>query len=88
MPLSKNDHMVQALAANRTDQSLHVGPLPGAGPSAEDFFNVHALDSLAKIATVDFVLISQQVAGRGIFRRGLNHLPPCPESRVNHTPAR
>src|SRR5215472_2876140 len=44
MPFSKNDHMVQALSANGSDQPLHVGALPGAGRSGEDFFNVHALD--------------------------------------------
>ena len=78
MPISKNDHMVQAVSADGTDQPLHVGPLPGAGRSGEDFLNVHALDSLAKVTPVDFVPISQQVAWRRIFRKGLNHLLLCP----------
>ncbi len=94
MSFPKNDHMVQAVSADGTDQPLHVGPLPGAGWSGEDFLNVHALDSLAKVPPVDVVSISQQVTRCGVFRKGFHHLLPCPESRgilrdveVNHTPA-
>jgi hypothetical protein len=47
MPFSKNDHRVQAVSPHRSDQPLHVGPLPGAGRSGEDLLNAQASDSLA-----------------------------------------
>ena len=94
MPFSKNDHMVQAVSADGPDQSLHVGPLPGAGWGGEDFFNAQASDSFAKVTPVDFVPISQQVTRCGVFRKGLNHLLACPPRRrmlghveVNYPPA-
>ncbi len=94
MSFPKNDHVVQAVSADGTDQPLHIGPLPGAGRSGEDFLNAQASDSSAKIAPVDFVPISQQVTRCGVFRKGFYHLLPCPQSRrmlrqveVNHSPA-
>jgi len=73
--------MVQAVAADGPDQPLHVGPLPWAGRSGEDFLNTQALDSLEKVPSVDLVAVSQQVRWRGVVWKGLNHLLPCPEGR-------
>src|SRR6266705_6659377 len=93
MPFSQHDHVIQAVTSNRSDQPLHVGPLPWAGRSREDFLYAHALDSLVKLTPIDLVPISQQVTWCGIFGKGLDHLLSGPPSRgmlrhikVNHTP--
>src|SRR5438445_9045485 len=59
MPVSQHDHAIQAVTSNRSDQPLHVGPLPWAGRSGEDLLHAHALDSLAKLTPIDLVSISQ-----------------------------
>ncbi len=81
MPFPQNDHMVQAVAPDGSDHPFHIGPLPGAGWSGKDLLNIQASDSLAKLAPIDLVAISQQVTRCGVFRKGLNHLLSCPKSR-------
>ena len=80
MLLSENDHVVQTVSADGTDQPLDVGPLPGACRSREDLLNAQAANTPAKVAPVDFVSISQQVAVRRRFRKSLDHLLAGPES--------
>src|SRR3989442_993714 len=80
MPLSQHDHMIQAVASDRSDQPLHVGPLPGAGRSGEHFLDAQALDSLAKVIPIDLIPVSQQVTWRRIFWKGLHHLLPFQEA--------
>jgi hypothetical protein len=39
MPFSQDDHMVQAVPPDRSDQPLHKGSLPWTGRSAKNFFD-------------------------------------------------
>src|SRR5215468_7280969 len=78
MPFSQYDQVIQAVPPDGSDQSLHIGPLPGAGGCAEDFLHAHALDSLVELAPIDLVPISEQVTWCGIFGKGFDHLLPRP----------
>ena len=71
MSFSQHDHVIQAVTPNGSDKPLHVGPLPGAGWSAEDLLKVQALDALAKVLAVDLVPISQQVTWAPYLRERL-----------------
>src|SRR5262249_54396140 len=42
MCTADNDHVIEALAADGSDQSLRIRILPGAGRGADDFGNTHA----------------------------------------------
>src|SRR5437016_1670210 len=81
MSFSQHDHMIQAVASDRSDQPLHVGPLPGAGRRGEHFLNAQTLDSLTKVIPINPIPVSQQVMWRRILGEGLHHLLPCPPSR-------
>src|SRR6266536_2097804 len=94
MPFSEHDHMIQAIAPDRSDQPLHVGPLPWTGGRGEDFLNPQALDTLAIVKPIDLIPVPQQVAWRRLLRKPLYHLFPGPPSRgmlrhveVNDAPA-
>src|SRR5215472_6092290 len=92
MPFSQHNYMIQALTPDGSNQPLHVGPLPWARRSGEDFFHAHAWDSLAELTPIDLVPISQQVTWCVIFGKGFDHLLSGPARRgmlrhlrVNHT---
>ena len=64
MPLVDHDHVVEAFAADRPDQSLDVRALPGASGSGEHLLEAHVADALPERGAVDSVSIPQQVPGR------------------------
>ena len=72
--LADDDHMIQALAADRADDPLDVGPLPGRPRCRQHFLDAEILDLLGEVVTEDAVAISQQIAWRGIPRKGLTEL--------------
>src|SRR6266700_5377620 len=74
MPFSQHDDMIQAIAPDRSDQPLHVGPLPWTGGRGEDFLNPQALDTLAIVKPIDLIPVPQQVAWRRLLRKPLYHL--------------
>src|SRR4051794_29648728 len=59
--LVENDHVVQALAADRADHALDVGTLPGRARGGEHLFDSHGLDLLHKLRAEDPIPIPQQV---------------------------
>src|SRR6516165_11802754 len=94
MPFSKNDHVVQAVSSNGSDQPLHIRPLPGAGRGGEGLLHTQTSNSLPKLLAIDFVPVAQQVTACGIFRKGFDYLLPGPQRRrllrhieVQHTSA-
>jgi len=53
MPLAKNDDMIEALAADRADESLREGILPRAVRRCQDFSDAHALETMPERVAVD-----------------------------------
>ncbi len=78
MSLIDGDHMIEAVSAYGSDQSLAVGVLPGRTIGSFDFLNVHRLHSCRELAAVDAVVVSKQVLRRGVPRRGLDDLLGSP----------
>jgi hypothetical protein len=77
--LVEHNHMIETFSSNRSDQSLHEGPLPRIGWSRPGFFDPHCLHSLDEISPIDAILIPKQVARSGILRKSLDQLLPRPK---------
>ncbi len=60
MPLAQDDHVVQTLAPNGSDQSLCIRILPGAGRTTDDLADAHAGDPAPEHVAVNGVTIPQQ----------------------------
>src|SRR5262249_14942311 len=73
--------MVQALTANRTDDTFDVSALPRRPRSAENFFDIHYPDLTAELLAIDSISISQQISRRRIERKGLEYLLRRPFGR-------
>ena len=63
-----NNHVIEELAADRTDQALGKGILPGRARCRENLADAEALDTSPKLAAVDAVAITEEKA-RGFFMR-------------------
>src|SRR5262245_47177222 len=74
MPLSKQDHMIQALSANTSDKAFREWILPRTPGRGEHFLNTHSLNPSSKLATVHSVTVSQQISRRSIFGERLDDL--------------
>ena len=53
-----DDHVIEALAADRADQSFYVWILPRRARSDEHFFNSEATYTAAKLGAKDFVAVA------------------------------
>lgn len=71
MAFVDNDHVVEAFAPNRADDSFDVWGLPGRARGRDDFLDAHVLDAIAEGLSVDPVAIAEDeprclVAGEGL----------------------
>ena len=74
MGVIENDHMIQAIATNASDQPLHVAIQPGTAWCYLDLFDVHSFDSRPEGFTVDSVAISNHKPGSRVFRKCFDDL--------------
>ena len=66
VPFVEYDHVVQALAANRTNDPLHIWILPRTPGCGEDFLDVKTADSLPEVRAIHFIAVTQQIPRRRI----------------------
>src|SRR5260370_6604570 len=90
----QDDDVVQALAANRTDQALEIGILPRRSRSREDFANVEQPCRFVEFLSVAPIAIAKQIARRTVPRESFQQLPGRPfrrgirsYSEMDRTPA-
>lgn len=81
MAFVQNDEMIEAIAAQGSDQPLHERVLPRTSRCAEDLFDPHALDPPLKCAAVDRIAIAEEVFRRAVPWEGLDDLLARPLSR-------
>src|SRR5437016_10291761 len=67
MPLSKNDHVIETLSANATNEPFRKWILPWTSCCGEHLVNAHSLNPAPEIATVNSVTVSDQISRHNIF---------------------
>src|SRR5438876_10813706 len=70
----EHDDEIEAFAANRADDALGEGILPGSARRDDDLANAHALDPALEVSAVDGVAIAEQVSGAGLVRERVDDL--------------
>src|SRR6266540_2420600 len=68
VPLTEDEHMIQTLAPDRSDESLRERVLPRAVRRREHLLDPHALHAMPKLQTVDVIAVGQEVGWRGVVR--------------------
>src|SRR5215467_16220561 len=72
--LVEHDQVIQALAADRSDDPLDVSTLPWGTRRRQHLLDAHRLDLLHELLAKDPIAIAQQVPWRGVPRKGFSHL--------------
>ena len=72
--LVKDDDVIQTFAADRADEALDIGVLPGRPRRGNNLFDAHPPKAIAKGRTIGCVPVPQQIAGRGVPGKGLGDL--------------
>ena len=74
MSLVEHDHVLKALAFDRTDDPLRVRILPWRSRRTDDFFDTHMFDPLAEETAVNSVAVTNQKSWRFVIRKGFDDL--------------
>ena len=70
----EHEHMVQALAPNRTNHALDLGPLPGGSRGAQHFLDTHVSHLSPEGIAEDSIAVAQQVARKLIKGESFSQL--------------
>jgi hypothetical protein len=74
MRFVQDDHVIEALAPNGSDQAFDVGILPRTRRARDDLANAHAGNSTSEQVSIDGIAIPQEPAWGGVLGEGLNDL--------------
>src|SRR5256885_7630387 len=74
MALIEDDDVVQALPADRADEPLREGILPGGAGGDADLADAHVCDSARELVTIDRVPIAKHIRGRRFIGKSVDHL--------------
>ena len=74
VPFVEDQDMVEALAADRTDQALDEWILPRAVWRREDFLDLHSRHAVAELLAIDLVTVAQEMGGRRVVRERVDDL--------------
>ena len=78
VPFAEDNDVIQALAAERADEPLGVGVLPGRAQGGEDLPDVHAPKTARDVLAEDRVVVVDQEAWGRVEGEGLEQLPDHP----------
>ena len=74
VPLVEDDCIVQTVSADRADDALDVRILPRGSRCRDDLLKTHNPDALTESVTIRSVPVPQEVARRGVPRKGFSYL--------------
>src|SRR6516162_7916942 len=74
MPFAEDQHMIQALASKRADQTLNIGVLPGRSRCDRSVANSHRSDSVREGLPVGSIIVADQIARRRVPWKCLHDL--------------
>src|SRR6516162_2362284 len=66
--------MIEALASNGSNHSLHIGSLPRRARCRQDFANAHVSHMFSEVITKDPIAVPQQVTRELLKRKSLPQL--------------
>ena len=72
--------MIEALASNGSNHSLHIGSLPRRARCRQDFANAHVSHLFSEVIAKDSIAVPQQVTRELVKGKGLPQLLPRPFS--------
>jgi hypothetical protein len=73
-----NNHVVQALTSDATDQALRVAILPRAFWCDRYFLDTYSFNTQSELLTVDSIAISNHVLWRAVIRKCFDNLLRSP----------
>src|ERR1700745_2007395 len=76
----EHDHMIEALAANGTNHSLHIGSLPRRARCKQHFPGTQGPHLFSEVNAEDRITVAQQVTRELVKGKGLPQLLPRPLS--------
>jgi hypothetical protein len=92
--LAEDDNVIQKFAADRSDETLGVGILPGRSRRSDDLGDALRMNAMPECRAIRFVPVPQQIARCSVPRKGLGDLVGKPNLRricgdfeVNDPPA-
>jgi hypothetical protein len=74
VPFAEDEHVIQTLAPDRTDDALGKRILPRAVRGREDFLDPHTLHSVPKLLAKDPVTVAQEIGRRRVVRESVDNL--------------
>src|SRR6476660_9845398 len=78
MPHAKHDHMIEAIASDRADQSFSIAVLPRRSRRCRSVANAHRAETTRKCLAVDTVAITNEVIRHRLPPAGLADLSRDP----------
>jgi len=81
MRLAKDDHVIQALSSDRSDQSLDVPVLPRRPGCHRSVSNTHGSEASPEDLSVGTIAVANEVSGRRFPTEGLRDLAGDPIRR-------
>src|SRR6476659_3059784 len=78
MTLAEHDHMIEAFASDRADQSFGIAVLPWRSRRCRSIANAHRSNAARKRLAIDAVPITNQVSRRWVPAAGLRDLASDP----------
>jgi hypothetical protein len=72
-----HNHVIEALASDRANESLRVGVLPRRWWRRSNLLDVHPFESRRDVRK-DRIAIVQEIPGRLVLRKGVSQLLCCP----------
>jgi len=92
--LAEDDNVIQTFAADRSDETLGVGILPGRSRRGDDLDDAHRANAMPECWAIRFISVPQQIAWCRVPRKRLGHLAGkpvlrriCGDFEVNDPPA-
>ena len=74
VPFTEDEHVIQTLPSDRTDEALREGILPWAVRGREDVLDPQALHAAPKRLAVDLVAVVEEIGWCGVVREGVHDL--------------
>ena len=71
---AENDHVVKALAPDRSDHSFAVRILPRRTGCNDDFVDPHVLDAVSEVVSVEAIPVSDQIPWGLVKWKCLDHI--------------